>query len=176
MARLRRNQEPFSALHVAGPNLVARGTGEMVGHTPAIRTEAEAIGQTFARTRELARVGSIEVHAEQLANLVAHYLHEHALVVEQEPGRVEYRHPLPRGDLLQGAGIKVVNPKVRRGLRVVLLERLAGTVPPRFHAQKQHSMSVREKRAGLPGDLISHIEFQIAEAAAVGVHQSGLAL
>ena len=64
MARLRGNPEPLPALLVAGPNLVARGTGEMIGHTPPIRTEAEAIGQPFARTRELAGVGAIEVHAE----------------------------------------------------------------------------------------------------------------
>ena len=81
-----------------------------------------------------------------------------------------------RGDLLQETGIKVISPKVRRGLGVVLLKRLAGTVPPRLHAQEQDSMSVGEERAWLPGDLGRDVEFQVAEAAAVGVYQRGLAL
>ena len=98
-------------------------------------------------------------------------------VVAQQEGRGnERRQSILGANLLQRTRFEVVDPEVRRGLGIGLLKRLAGTVPPRLHAQEQDSMPIGEERAWLPGNLVRDIEFQVTEAAAVGVYQRGLAL
>src|SRR5262247_4613127 len=137
MPRLARDFDPLAARDVASPNLVAGRTRDVPGYALFVRTETETVGQTFARTGELAGISPIEVHAEGLANFVADDLHEHSLIVEQQLRRIERRHPIARSDFFQRTGIEIVNPKVRRSLRVIFLEGPAQAVASRFHAKEQ---------------------------------------
>ena len=63
--------------------------------------------------------------------------------------------------LLQGAGLEVVNPEVRRGLRVILAERPPGAVAPGLHAQHEDTAAVGEDRCGLPGGLAGPVEPEV---------------
>ena len=69
-----------------------------------------------------------------------------------------------------------MNPEVRRGLRVILVERPPGAVAPGLHAQKDHATAVGEDRPGLPGGLAGLVELEVPQAAPVGVHEGRLAL
>ena len=94
-----------------GPPMVARALA--VAHTciydawaaydpSAVGTEAQAIGESLAGARELARVGPVETHAEDLADVLANDLHEQPVGLAQEEGRrLERRQPILGADLLQ---------------------------------------------------------------------------
>src|SRR5688572_28529668 len=59
------------AIGVARPDFVATRAGQMKRHPPSIRAEAQPVGQPLASARELASVRAVEVHAENLPDLVA---------------------------------------------------------------------------------------------------------
>src|SRR5262245_745410 len=103
----------------------------MKGNTLAIGAKAEPIRQPFSGAVELARVRTVEPDAKDLADLLSDHLHQQPVLIDQEGRRHERRQPLFRADLLQGTALEVVEPEVRRGLRVVFVERAAGTVAPR---------------------------------------------
>src|SRR5437870_6669938 len=73
----RRDPYPTAAFQVRGPNLVPGTRRKMISHTPAIGTQAEAIRKTILGPSELARLGAVQIHAEDLADLVANNLHQH---------------------------------------------------------------------------------------------------
>src|SRR2546423_5802538 len=73
MIRVSDNAHPIRAIRIARPNLVSARTRKMERNAPPIRTETQAIGQSFARTRELTSVGAIQIHAENLPDLVPHH-------------------------------------------------------------------------------------------------------
>jgi len=148
----------------------------MKGYRLLIGAEVEAIRQTFAGSSEFALVRAIQVHAEDLANLVPHDLHQHAFVVEQKLRGVKNGQSIPRSNFLERSRIEIVNPQVRWGLGVVLIERPAGTIASRFHAQKENSPTVREEVRWLPRNLIGRIQAEVTQPAAVGVYQCGTAL
>src|SRR5206468_1678961 len=124
----------------------------------------EAIGKAILSACELASVGAIQVHTEDLADLIAHNLNQHAMVAEQQRRRIKDSHSVARGNLLQFARVQIVNPKVGRRLRVVFVKGAAGSVPSRLHAQQQHPASVREGGARLPGGLVWDIEIKVTQA------------
>ena len=62
------------------------------------------------------------------------------------------------------------------GLCVVLAERPAGAVASGLHAQEKDSTAVGETRGGLPGGLVGLVKLEVAQAAAVGIDEAGLAL
>ena len=55
----------------------------MEGNPPPVGAEAQAIGKPLAGASELARVGPVEANAEDLADLVAHDLHQDPVVAQQ---------------------------------------------------------------------------------------------
>src|SRR6185503_21234609 len=54
--------DALAAFDIADPDFVAAGTGQMKGHAPAIRTQAQPVGQAFTGAGEIAGIGPIEVH------------------------------------------------------------------------------------------------------------------
>ena len=85
-----------------------------------VGAEAQAIGESLAGPRELAWVGPVEANAEDLADVLAHDLHEEPVGLAQQEGRrLERCQAILGADLFQGAGLEVVNPEVRRGLGVI---------------------------------------------------------
>src|SRR5439155_23586039 len=86
MIRVSDNAHAIRAIGIARPNLVPTRARKMKRHTPPIRAETQAIGQPFTRARELTSVGAIEVHAENLPDLVPHDLHEHAVITDKQRG------------------------------------------------------------------------------------------
>src|SRR5690349_19993985 len=104
--------DSMSATDVAGPNLVASGTGQMIGDAAFVRTETEASRQAFPRAGKLAGVRAVEVHAEALTNLVPDDLHEHSFVIQQELRRIKRGHPVASGDLFRQLGIQIINTLV----------------------------------------------------------------
>src|SRR6185369_13119432 len=105
-------------------------------HPSPIGAEAEAVRKPLIGSRELPGIRSIEIHAEDLTNLVAHYLYQHTVIVEQQLRRVKHRHTVQRGDFFESARIKIVNPQMGRSQGVVLIEGPARTVATVFHAQE----------------------------------------
>src|SRR5207249_2430938 len=83
---------------------------------------------------------------------------------------------LARGDLCQRISIEVIKPEMRWRLRVILLERPPGPVATRLHAEEDHPPPIRKKRAWLPRRLIRHLEIEVTQSGAVGVHQPRLSL
>src|SRR5437762_10275919 len=73
MIRMSDNAHPIRAIGIARPNLVSARAGKMERHAPPIRTETQAIGQPFTRARELTSVGAIQMHAENLPDLIPHH-------------------------------------------------------------------------------------------------------
>ena len=69
-----------------------------------------------------------------------------------------------------------MNPDVRRGLRVILVERPAGAVATGFHAQEEKSAAIGEDASGLPGGLTGLVELEIPQAGAVGIDEARLSL
>src|SRR5260221_431688 len=67
------HEDAVTAVDVASPNLIAARTGDMVGHPSAIRAEAHAVRKPLGQAREFPCIAAIQVHAENLAALVAHH-------------------------------------------------------------------------------------------------------
>src|SRR2546423_322442 len=63
---------------------------KMISHTPAIGTQAEAIRKTILGPSELARLGAVQIHAEDLADLVANNLHQHPLIINKKLRRAKW--------------------------------------------------------------------------------------
>src|SRR5207253_1717225 len=97
-------------------------------------------------------------------------------LTQQEGRRLERRQAILRADLFQGTVLEVVDPEVRRRLRVILAERPPGAIAPGLHTQKNHATAVGEDRPGLPGGLAGLVEVEVPQAAPVGVHEGYLAL
>src|SRR5690348_15831843 len=108
----------------------------MIGHPPPIGTQAEAVREPVICSGKLPGVRSIKIHAEDLANLVAHYLHQHTLVIQQQLRRVKDRHAVPRGNFLKRAGIEIVTPQVGWSQGVVLAKGPSSAVTTLFHAEE----------------------------------------
>jgi hypothetical protein len=176
MTGFRGHAKAVAARGVASPNLVPGTAREMISYAPAIWTEAEAVGESLVRAGKSARIRAVEVHAEDLADLVADDLDQHPAVGEQQLRGVEDRHPVARRDFLERAGINIINPKMSRGLRIILVERASGSIPPFFHAEQDQATAVREEAAGLPGFLVGRIELEVTQAGAVAVDQRSLSL
>src|SRR6266853_2324203 len=170
------DEDTFAPIDVTGPNLIAARAGNMVRHTAAIRTEAKTIRKTFAYPREFAGVAAVQVHAEDLAALIAYHLNQYPIVGHQQSRRIKDRQAIALGDFSQSVALEIVDPKMRRCLVIILGERPARSIAPRFHAEKNHASSVREKWSGLPGNLIRHFEVEVMQAGAVGIDQGGFAL
>src|SRR5439155_15534075 len=66
VTRLRGDADPVRTVGVAGPDLVTLRAREVEGDPSAVGTEAQAIGESLAGARELARVGPVEENAEDL--------------------------------------------------------------------------------------------------------------
>ena len=133
----------ISAVGVARPNLVALARRQMECHAALVRAEAQPVRQSFAGARELAGVGAVEVHAEDLADFIAHNLREDALISHEQRGRVKHREPFLHCDFGQRLAVEVVEPEMRRRLSVVFVERTARPVAPRLHAEKHHTPAIR---------------------------------
>ena len=144
--RLGGDADAVRSVGVAGPDLVALRTREMEGNPPPVGTEAQAIGEALAGASELACVGPVEANAEDLADLLAHDLHQDSVVAQQEGRGHEWCQSILGADFVQGTGLEVVEPEVRRSLGVVLVERPPRAVAPRFHAQEDHTPAVGEHR------------------------------
>src|SRR5438094_10197728 len=170
------DEDTIRAVEVTGPNFVAARAGDMVSHPAAIRTEAETIGKPFADAREFPGVATVEVHAENLAALIAHHLNQDPIVAHQQRRRIKDRQAIAPGDFGQSVTVEIVDPKMRRCLVVILGKWAARSIAPGFHAKKDHAPSVREKWSGLPGNLIRHFEVEVMEPRAVGIDQRGSAL
>ena len=160
--------DPVFAFRVAGPDLVSLRTCEMERDPRAVGTERKAIGKSLTCACELAGVGPIESNTEDLTDLVAHHLYQNAAVSEQQGRRHERSYAILGTDFFQRTALEVMNPYVRRSLGVVLLERPAGTVAPRLHAQKDHAPPVRESPPWLPARLTGFVEVKVFEAGSVG--------
>ena len=65
---------------------------------------------------------------------------------------------------------------MRWSLRVIFVERPAGTVATRLHAQEDHSASVGESSTRLPACLAGFVEIKVLEAGSIGVYEGRLAL
>ena len=76
----------------------------MVSDALTVGTEAQAIGQPLARLSELARVRPVEANAEDLADVLAHHLHEKPLRFRQKEGRsLEWRQAVFCADLVRAS-------------------------------------------------------------------------
>lgn len=75
--------DTICAINGAGPDLVALRARQMIGNAPAIRAQAEPIGQTFTQSRELAGIRAIQIHAVDLSTCIADDLHEDPFVRDQ---------------------------------------------------------------------------------------------
>lgn len=171
---MRGGQPAIASIGIAGPYLVSLRAREMKCNAASVWTDAEPIGQSFASLGEFARIRSVEPHVENLANLVAHNLHQHSLVVDQRLGCVKDRQPVLAGNFVQGFLLKIVNPKMCRRLRVIFLEWAPGTVAAGLHAQEDDSPAIRKEWPRLPGGLIGDIELECLKAGAIRMDQTGL--
>ena len=170
MFRMGRNEDAAASFEIAGPDLVARRAGQVKGDPPPLPVEAEAIGEAFSRSRELTGIAAIQVHAEDLSDLVAEDLDQHAFVVQQQLGSVEDRHPIPGGDFGETFFLEVIGPDMRGRPGVVPGEGAARAVPSRFHAQEQDSPAVAEEPGRLPCHLVRLLEIENLQTAAGSVH------
>ena len=148
----------ISAGQVAGPNLIAFGRGQMKGDPLTVVAETESVGQAFTRLGKVADAGAVEIHADDLSDLVLHDLHEKAVVADKQCRSFKGSDAVLGAEFFQRAADQIVDPDVRRCLSVVLVERPSRSVAARFHAQKDDAASVREQRTGLPGGLIGDVE------------------
>lgn len=164
----------IAALRVTGPDLVTLRTGDVERDALVVRTDAEAVGQSFAVFGEGTGIGAIEVDAEDLAGFAAWHLHKNTVVADEGLWGVENFAAVFCGDLGERFGVEVVEPEMRGCERVVFVERAAGTIAALFHAEKDDAAAVRQKRAGLPGDLVRDVELECFEPGAIGADETGL--
>ncbi len=50
---------------------------------------------------------------------------------------------------------------------IVRIERFAGFIATRFHAEKDHTLAIRKERPRLPGHLIRQVEIKVVQLGAV---------
>jgi hypothetical protein len=149
----------------------------MEGNPFAVGTLAQSVREAFAGMRELARVRPVEANAKDLADILAHNLHQEPVgSTQQKRGRLERCEAILGANLLQGTILEVVNPEMCRGLRVILAERPPRAVAPRLHAQNKDAMAVGKDRSGLPRGLAGLVELEVAKTGPIGVHESRLTL
>src|SRR5262245_32436249 len=98
MVGMASHADAILALRVARPTFVAARAREMKGHAPALWTQAQTVGQTLAHARELERIRAVEVHAEDLPDLIAHDLDEESFLTQEQCGRVKDRQSITRRD------------------------------------------------------------------------------
>ena len=111
VTRLRGDADAVRTVGVARPDLVTLRTREVECDPLTVGAQAQAIGESLAGARELAWVGPVEANAEDLADILAHHLHEEPVGLTQQEGRrLERCQSILGADLLQGTGLKVVNP------------------------------------------------------------------
>jgi len=108
--------------------------------------------------------------------LIAYYLNQDPIVAHQQCRRIKDRQTIAFGDFGQSVTFQIVDPKMCRCLVVILGKRPTRSIAPRFHAEKNHAPSVREKWSRLPGNLVRHFEVEVMKAGAVGIDQRGSAL
>src|SRR4026209_1268222 len=70
MIRVTDDAHPIFAVNTRRPDLVAARAREVKRYTASIRAETQSVRQPLAGARELAGIGAVEVHAENLPDLV----------------------------------------------------------------------------------------------------------
>src|SRR3954469_14530796 len=168
------NADAVLAVSIARPDFIATRARKVECHAAPIRAEAQPVRQAFARACELAGASAIEVHAENLSDFLAHDLDEDTVIPKQQRGRIKNSKALAGDNFGQGIRVEMIKPKMRWCLRVVFFERPSRSVASSFHAKEDDASSVGQKRTRLPGDLIRQLEIEIAQPAAIRIHQGGL--
>src|SRR5205823_3876882 len=90
---------PVSPCNIAGPDLIAAWTCQVVGDASAIRAKAQPIGQSLSSARKLLCIASVQVHAEDLADPITYDLHQDTFVADKQRRRVEHCQAVAIGDL-----------------------------------------------------------------------------
>src|SRR5882724_10355731 len=101
------DENTIAAMDVTSPNLVAARAGNMVSDTLTIRTEAKAVRKTFACACEFPGVAAVEVHAKNLAALIAHHLDQYPIVGHQQRRRIKDRQAIALGDFGQSVTLEI---------------------------------------------------------------------
>ena len=127
----------------------------------AAGTEAQSIGQAFSEAGEIARIGSIKIHANNLPSGITHDLDEEPLFRQEQRWRVKHGLPFFRADLIERSAIEIVEPQMRGCEVIVRIEWFARSIATRFHAKKDHSPAIRKEGSRLPSHLIRQIEIKV---------------
>src|SRR3989442_8364821 len=110
MVRVSEDADAICAVRIARPDLVASRAREMERYAPSVRAKTQPVREPFAGPRKLAGVGAIELHAENLPDLVPHDLHEDALIADEQRRRVENCEALAGRDFRQRIAVEIVKP------------------------------------------------------------------
>src|SRR5436190_6507839 len=74
MIRMPRDADAIATLNVRCPDLVATRTGEMEGDPSLVGAQTQSVRQSLAAVGKFLRIGAVEVHAENLSDLVPYDL------------------------------------------------------------------------------------------------------
>jgi len=130
------------SVQVACPDLISLWRCEVIGDAFSIVAEAESVGEAIAGFGKIAGVGPVEIHADDATDTVFNDLHKNALVADEEGWGFKGGDAVFGAEFLKSSRLKIVNPSVCRGLRVVDIEGFSGAVPARFHTEKDDSVPV----------------------------------
>ena len=164
------------SVQIARPDLISLWRCEVIGDAFSIVAEAESVGETIAGFGEIAGVCPVEIHADDATDTVFDNLHKDALVTNEEGGGFKGGDAVFGAEFFKSTRLKIVNPSVRRGLRVVDIEGFSGAIPARFHAEEDDSVPVRKEGAGLPSRLIRDVKIEDAQPRPIRLNERGFPL
>src|SRR5262245_28975291 len=96
-----RDLNSILTVRVTGPDLIATRTGEVKRNPLAVGAQAKSVRQALAALGELAGIGAVQIHIEDLAHPVFDHLDEYPLVIDQQSGCVKDRDALALHDFME---------------------------------------------------------------------------